>query len=57
MHPDLVRADRFDRLVEVDVAPIDRDARLRLDRFRDVGGRDGSEEPSFLAGASLDGEP
>ena len=37
--PDLVGADRADRLVEVDVAPVDRDAGLGGDRRGDVARR------------------
>ena len=43
--PDLVRADRSDRLVEVHIASVDRDTFvLRGDRVGDVLGRDRAEE-------------
>ncbi len=52
MHPYLVGADRTDRLVEVHVALVDRDALvLGGDRLGDVLGRDGAEELALLARA------
>ena len=55
VHPDLVRADRADRLLEVHVALVDRDALvLGGDRLGDVLGRDRAEKLALVAGAGPD---
>jgi hypothetical protein len=53
---DLVHADRADRLVHVDVVPVDPDAGLRLDRHGHVGGRDAAEQLALLAGVCRHGD-
>src|SRR3954447_22491001 len=52
-HP---RADGLDRLVEVDVAPVDRDAAGVVDRIGDVLRRDRSEESPVLTRLMRDRE-
>src|SRR5829696_6418827 len=55
VHPDLVGPHRTDRLLEVHVALVDRDALvLRGDGLGDVLGRDGAEELALLARAGAD---
>src|SRR5215210_4932109 len=53
---DHARADRLDRLVEVDVTAVDRDAARVLDRVGDVLRCHRSEEPAVVAGLVRDRE-
>src|SRR3954447_7488743 len=56
LHDDHVRADRLDRLVEVHVTLVDRDAARVLDRVGDVLRRDRAEQATVLAGLLADGQ-
>src|SRR5829696_6251652 len=47
---DHARADGLDRLIEMDVALVDRDTARLLDRVHDVLRRDGAEEAPVVAG-------
>src|SRR5215217_1861694 len=56
VNPYLVRSGRADRLVEMDVVPVESDARLALDLGRDLGRGDTAEELALLAHARLHGD-
>src|SRR6266702_8550947 len=52
-----MRADRLDRVADLDLAPVELWAACRLDRGRDVGGRDRAEQPAAAAGPALQPDP
>ena len=51
-----MRADRLDRLVEVELAAVELDAGLGGDGLGDLGGGDRAEELALGAGAGRDGD-
>src|SRR5690606_8757270 len=52
-HRDLVRAERLDRVADLDLATVDRRPARRGDGLGDVGGGDGAEQATRLARADL----